>query len=840
MADKSDKAEKAEKTEKAVKSEKADRADKSDKAGKADRQDASKRSENACFINRELSWLEFNRRVLMEADDPATPLLERLKFLGIYQSNLEEFFMVRVGILTHRAQMLAEQRDPCTGWVPEEQIRRILEAVRNQQTIAEHIWRTLSDDFKNAGIDVLDFRRISKVDELMSKKIFSDIRPLLMPRQVSDGGQLPFLWGKESYVVAWLGRGSGSDLAIIPLTRLPAYTAFEIDGRQKLVLTDQLVQHFLPQLFKKTNVRESAVIRVTRNADVFLSDKLGGDADLRGEMAAMLKKRNRQQPVRLQIMGKISAGSRAGLMKSLRIPEQNVFQTAVPFDFSFRSAVKALPQHKYPERKPSRDVGLNKGDYFSYIEHHDLLLSYPFQSMKPFVDLIYEAADDPTVESIRITLYRLAANSKVAAALAYAADRGKNVLALLELRARFDEQNNIDYSEVLEEAGCRVIYGLPDKKVHCKLCLITRRSGSEISHITQVGTGNYNEVTGEQYCDLTLITADERAAADAEEVFRALTLGQVPPSARHNRLWVAPLSFKQPLLSLLDRELAKGPAGRVAIKVNSINHIEIMKKLIACSQAGVKVELFVRGICCLRPGVPGYTDNITVKSIVGRWLEHARIYAFGSGEDERVFIGSGDLLSRNVERRVEVFIEAVTEETKTQLRKILDAEREDRTKGWVMQSDGVYVLEPGETDTSSQEELYRYFSEIRVKHQETEPEQNPKTEPEKESSPVSEAETAGSSQAVRPEPLSPPETAVPAPAPAPKPLTAAPSPQKAVPVPQPLPVSEPQTEAPPPRTTQAAKPAPRPVPAAESHARPQAAPRQRKKQGLLARVFGRK
>ncbi|MBR1659155.1 MAG: polyphosphate kinase 1 [Oscillospiraceae bacterium] len=661
----------------------------------------------ACFVNRELSWLEFNRRVLMEAADPAAPLLERLKFLGIYESNLEEFFMVRVGILTHRAQMLPDQPDPRSGWPPKEQIRRILEVVREQQTIAERIWRALTEALTAAGVDVVDFRRVSKVDELMCKKIFSDMRPMLFPRVISDSSPAPFLWGKESYVVAWLGRSGGSDLAIVPLTNIPRYTAFEIDGRQKIVLTDQLVRHFLPLLFKKTNIRESAIIRVTRNADVFLSDKLT-DENFRVEMSAMLKKRKRQQPVRLQIAGgKLSAAARNYLVKSLRIPEQSVFATTVPFDLSFRGSVKSAPGFKYEERRSSRDIGLKKGEYFAYIEKNDLLLALPFQNMMPFVDLLYEAADDPTVESIRITLYRLAANSKVAAALAYAADRGKDVLALLELRARFDEQNNIDYSEVLEDAGCTVIYGLPDKKVHCKLCLITRRTPEGVRHITQIGTGNYNEVTGDQYCDLSLMTASEAAAADAEAVFDALEVGRVPPPAE--TLWVAPLSFKQPLMALLDREIAKGEKGRVRIKVNSINHREIMRKLIECSRAGVKVELYVRGICCLRPGVSGETENISVKSIVGRWLEHARIYSFGEGDDERIFIGSGDLLNRNVERRVEVFAEVTSPDTKAQVRRILDAEEADRSKGWLMQSDGHYVLDPGPEDSSSQEALYRYF-----------------------------------------------------------------------------------------------------------------------------------
>ena len=684
-------------------------------AGKT-RTDRTEKTEKAaetvnCFINRELSWLEFNRRVLMEAADDTTPLLERLKFLAIYESNLEEFYMVRVGILTHRAQMLPDQTDPCSGWKPEEQLRRISERVEEQRLLAEHIWRTISEDLRAAGVDVIDFRRVTKVDELMSKKIFSEIRPLLLPRVVGAGSPMPFLFGREPYVIAWLGRGEASDLAIVPLTRVPPYSVFEIDGRQKIVLTAPLVQHFLPLLLKKANIKESAVISVTRNADVFVSEKVGA-GDLRAEMSALLKKRKRQQPVRLQIAGKLSAGAKNYLAKTLRLPEQSISATGVPFDLSFSKAVRAAPELKYAERRSSRDIGLQKGEYFKYIEKHDLLLSFPFQSMMPFVDLLYEAADDPSVESIRITLYRLAANSKVAAALAYAADRGKDVLCLLELRARFDEQNNIDYSEVLEDAGCRIIYGLPGKKVHCKLCLITRRTGALVSHITQIGTGNYNEVTGEQYCDLSLTTADEDTAADAEAIFAALLAGQVPPALK--KLWVAPQGFKQPLIAMLDREIAKGARGHVVIKANSVNHMEIMKKLVACSQAGVRVELYIRGICCLRPGVPDYTDNITVKSVVGRWLEHARIYRFGDGEDERIFIGSGDMLSRNVERRVEVFTEVVTPQTREQVRQILNAEREDATKGWLMQPDGTYARAPGEEDSSSQEALYRYFHDRKV------------------------------------------------------------------------------------------------------------------------------
>ena len=355
-------------------------------------------------------------------------------------------------------------------------------------------------------------------------------------------------------------------------------------------------------------------------------------------------------------------------------------------------------------------------------------MSFPFQSMMPFVDLIYEAADDPEVLSIKITLYRMSSSSKVAAALAYAADKGKDVLCLLELRARFDEQNNIDYSEMLEDAGCRVIYGLPEHKVHSKLCVITRQHGGNFTRITQVGTGNYNEVTGEQYTDLSLITAREEAGLDAEAAFAALLGGELPPEAKS--LWIAPLSFKSRVIEMLDREIAKGGKGRVAIKVNALNNVEMMEKLIECSQAGVKVELFIRGICSLRPGVPGMTENITVQSVVGRWLEHSRIYSFGEGEEQRIFIGSGDLLNRNVERRVEAFIEAVTPDTREQLNRVLDALREDREKSRRMLPDGSYVRDEGGEGTSSQEALYRYFSARRVSVNEPEEAGTPESEKE--------------------------------------------------------------------------------------------------------------
>ena len=703
-----------EKKDAAEKKAAAERRALAEKKAEQERKAASK----SVYINRELSWLAFNERVLLEAADPAVPLLERLKFLMIYQSNLTEFYRVRIGILTHRALLTPDKKDPLSGMTPETQILEVLRITKEQQILMESIWKAIREELRANGVDVLDFKKISKVDELMSKKLFGDIKDLLFPKIIDLNQPFPFLWSGESNVIAFLGHGTVQKLAVIPLHRVPAYLSFEINGCQKIVLTAQLIRHFMPLLLKKENILQTATVEVTRNADVFLADVQDtADDDLRLRMSSMLTKRKREMPVRARIYGKLTDANRALLIKKLRVPERCVFTQSVPFDLSFRSCIGGHENFKYEDRRPARDIGLKKGEYFSYIDKHDLLMSFPFQSMMPFVDLIYEAADDPEVLSIKITLYRMSGSSKIAAALAYAADKGKDVLCLLELRARFDEQNNIDYSEMLEDAGCTVIYGLPSHKVHSKLCVITRGHLGNITRITQVGTGNYNEVTGEQYTDLSLITANEQAGLDAEAAFTALLHGEVPPEAQY--LWIAPNSFKSRVLEFLDREKAKGEDGRVAIKINALNNLDVMEKLIECSQAGVKIELFIRGICCLRPGIEGMTDNITVTSVVGRWLEHSRIYSFGEGEDQRMFIGSGDLLSRNLEHRVEAFIEVVTPDTREQINEVLDALRNDREKSRRMLSDGTYVREKDGEGTSSQEALYRYFSAYKVSMEES-------------------------------------------------------------------------------------------------------------------------
>ncbi len=665
------------------------------------------KEERDCFLDRELSWLQFDLRVLQQAADKTVPLMERLRFLSIYFNNMQEFFMVRVGSLSYRRALLPDFTDPKTGWTAGVQIEKICHEVSRQQVQATAIYKTLLDDLREKNIEVVNFKRLSKVDEAISHKFFAELRPRLSPVIVDETHPMPFLPGGEETVCVLLSDHGKDALGFIPMQGLLSWQVYETDGKQKVFLLSELLGYFAARIFPEQEVRETVVLRLTRNADVFIEKGLHTlDKDIRTSIQKMLGQRKKQEIVSIRVDGRPSEKFLSMMADWMAVPQQQIFCSPVPMALSFGRHFKDKTLF-YPERKPARNINLHKGDFFPYLEKHDILMAFPFQSMTPFVELLYEAADDPQVESIRITLYRLSHSSKVAAALAYAADRGKRVQCLLELRARFDEQNNIDYSEMLESAGCQVCYGLPDYKVHGKVCLITRRVGDSVKTVTQIGSGNYNEVTSEQYCDLSLITADPKIGAEANALFDSMTRGEVPyPS---EALWIAPDGYKTRLLSLLRQEEEKGKDGYVSIKVNSLNDTEVMRQLIACSKAGVSVELFVRGICCIRPGLEGYTENITVKSVVGRYLEHSRIFVFGRGDKQRVFMGSGDLLNRNTKRRVEVFAQATDPDVKAQLLEVMDALHRDREKGWVMSSDGTYHKEKSGA-SSSQEYLWRYFA----------------------------------------------------------------------------------------------------------------------------------
>lgn len=683
-------------------------------------------SRSKIFVNRELSWMEFNLRVLSESLNPKIPLMERLKFLSIYFSNLDEFFMVRVGSLHDQSIVEPDKLDDKTGLNAADQIDAILNKANQINPIAQKAWESICLELRNQDIDILDLRHLSKLDEQIVQKYFSEeMRPLLSPQIIDRQHPFPFLKNKESFIVSVLeSKDENICLGIVPFSQLPPYFIFNINQRRKILFTADVLLHFAQKLFGKQKIQEKHVMRVTRNADISVDEGLFDfDIDFRGVMTEMLKKRRRLDVVRLQFSSQPGEKLSAFLCKKLKVSPNCILVRSIPLDFSFGFALpSALDPHKdkkqwyYHEAKPFVPVDFANGDgggAINYLQNHDLLLSFPFHSTKPFVDLLNEAADDPSVLSIKISLYRLANHSKIASALAHAAKKGKEVLCVLELRARFDEQNNINYATMLEEAGCTVIYGLSDYKIHAKLCLITRKVHNQIRYITQVGTGNYNEKTSELYTDLSFISTDQAMGEDATHVFQALCMGEVVDSTKS--LWVAPNCFEPNVIKYIDEQIEacrSGKEGYVFIKVNSLNDMEIMEKLIEASQAGVKIEMVIRGICCLCPGVEGYSDNIRIKSIVGRYLEHSRIFIFGADEDtQRIFMGSGDLLNRNTRRRVEVFTEVKSADARRDIKRLVDAIRMDNQNSWEMLADGSYLKDSSEhkEPLDSHMYLHEYF-----------------------------------------------------------------------------------------------------------------------------------
>lgn len=674
------------------------------------------------MVNRELSWLEFNKRCLSEALRQDVPLFERLKFAAIYFSNLDEFFMVRVGSLTDQSMIEPNKLDDKTGWNAAQQVNHMLDMIHSFEPMTEQVYQSLQAEFKQHGIDFIDFRKLSQMDEIISRKYFAEeVKPLLSPQIVDRHHPFPFLRNKEKYVFSChITKNGGERFGIVPIGHLPDYFTIRFDGRTKVFFTSDMVEHNLYQLFLKQKIVEHTTVRVTRNADIAIDEALlDYDMDFRGVMQELLKKRRRLYAVRLQLSSK-AARIQKYLREHLELAQSGVFVQKIPLDFGFGFSLAGKaeiqdPALFYPPRKPQEPDMYHQNIPMRQLAQQELLLAYPFHSCKPFLNMLYEAADDPEVVSIKISLYRLAGHSKVVSALCHAADRGKDVLCMLELRARFDEQSNIDYSAILEEAGCRVIYGLSDYKVHAKLCVITRKNAAgEISYTTQVGTGNYNENTSEQYTDLCFITNDSSVGRDAVNIFNHLSLGETTPETE--ALWVAPHCYRSRVLELLDREIdiqKNGGHGYVAIKINSFNDVGVMEKMVEASQAGVEIHLYVRGICCLRPGIKGYTETITVRALLGRYLEHSRIFVFGEGERQHIFLGSGDLLNRNTRRRVEIFAEPKSQAVRGQLLHILAMTEADNCQSWLMQPDGTYQRvqrAEGEPCVNSQMELYDYFT----------------------------------------------------------------------------------------------------------------------------------
>ena len=664
--------------------------------------------------NRELSWLQFNARVLAEAEDENVPLLERFKFLAIFTSNLDEFFMIRVGSLCDMAAVDKEHTDSKSGLTAKEQLHLIYKAVEPLYARRDAAFSDVDSKLSAIGLRRLTMDSLAPDEQKYIKRYFKDIiAPVLSPQIVDSHHPFPHLEGKVLHIAALLSHKKTERLGLLPVPASLPPVVFLPETPSRYILTEDILLAYADHVFEMYDVLEKAVLCVTRNADIQVDDETFGveGGDFRKKMEKLLRQRRRMAVVRVEINHPISDHFKEHFRSRFEVSDAQIFLSrTAPLKLGYAFS---LGEH-LPEKKraflsdapftPQQPAMLSAGQsLLKAALQRDILLSYPYESMEPFLQMIREAANDPAVLAIRITIYRLASKAKLVEYLCAAAENGKDVTALIELRARFDEQNNIDWSERMEEAGCKIIYGFEDYKVHSKICLITRRERGAVRHITQVGTGNYNEKTAKQYTDVSLITADERIGQDAGAFFNNMALGNL--SGRYSRLFVAPTSLKNNILALMDEQIAKGKDGYILLKFNSLTDIDVIAKLREASCAGVTVEMIVRGICCLLPGVPNHTENITVTSIVGRFLEHSRIYVFGRGVEEKMYISSADLMTRNTERRVEIACPIDDPAVRTRLHDILYAMQHDTVKARVLQPDGTYCKKPAVQDPICAQDL---------------------------------------------------------------------------------------------------------------------------------------
>ena len=688
--------------------------------------------EDSIFINRELSWLDFNRRVLVLGKDKNVPLAEQLKFLAIYGSNLDEFFMVRVGSLQERASLMRakkerDKRENKTNMTAEEQLAAIMPKTAHLQEDCDKYYEKALENLAACGYKKVDFDALSKEEEHFWKKYFqSELFPILSPQIVDSRHPFPFLRNKEIYLGVLLKEKEGQSLGMIPISsQMERLQLVRRDGHTEFALTEELVLHYAALIFGKDAVQEKCLFRVTRNADIDVKEgMMDHDIDYREIMADLLKRRRKLAAVRLQITPTAPQEIVRILCGKLELTHKRVFAQKSPLDLSFfykltgKMEADGHPELFYPSARPM--LPPPEYDLAAEVQKHDVLLSYPYQSIRPFIAMLKKAAQDPDVISIKMTLYRMARESQIVQALMEAAENGKEVVALVELRARFDEQNNIDWSKQLEEAGCTVLYGFEDYKVHSKLTLITKKSAQGYSYITQIGTGNYNEKTSELYTDYSFITADHGIGEEASNVFQNLAVQKLTETSE--KMLVAPLRFKSVLLDEMDRVITAARLGRPAsmiLKNNSISDRDIILKLQEASCAGVRIDMIVRGICCVRAEVPGKTENLHIRSLVGRYLEHGRIYSFYDGTETRIYIASGDFLTRNTECRVEVGVRVEDPILIQKLSDILQLQLRDNVNAREMRADGSYQKvksAPGEELVNGQMDMYDLLKDDWTRH----------------------------------------------------------------------------------------------------------------------------
>ena len=667
------------------------------------------------YMNRELSWLKFNERVLEEAENPENPLCERLTFASIYQSNLDEFYMVRVGSLVDQMLLAKDIRENKTNMTPEEQLDAILARTKKLNRKRDVVYEEIMENLEQYGIHMLNFHKIEKEDRNYLDRYFeAEVAPVISPSIVGKRQPFPFLRNKEIYAVVVLETKKGKEkLGIIPCSSAGIQRLIPVPGKTgTYMLSEELILHFVSKIFKGYHIKAKSLLRITRNADIDADALYDEDLDYREFMVELIKARKKLAPIRLELSREMDGDVVETLCEYLEVDKNYVFRGDIPLDLSFvfqiQDGLRKRTELFYEKRIPQKSPLFNSHEpILDQIAKKDRFLSYPYESIKPFLTMLHEAANDEAVVSIKMTLYRVAKQSKVVEALIEAAENGKEVFVLVELKARFDEENNIGWSRLLEDAGCHVIYGLDGYKVHSKLCQIMKKKDGNVEYYTQIGTGNYNEKTARLYTDLSLMTADPKIGMEAARVFQALAMGETVEDMEY--LLVAPRCLQNKVLAMIDEEIEHAKAGEpayIGLKMNSLTDKRIMSKLVEASCAGVHIDMVIRGICCLIPGVKGQTENIHIISIVGRFLEHSRIYIFGTQERARIYISSADFMTRNTLRRVEVAAPIEDSDIRMQIQEMFVTMLSDNRKARSMNNKGIYKIEPSDNAPLNSQEVF--------------------------------------------------------------------------------------------------------------------------------------
>jgi len=667
------------------------------------------------YMNRELSWLKFNERVLEEAENPENPLCERLTFASIYQSNLDEFYMVRVGSLVDQMLLAKDIRENKTNMTPEEQLDAILARTKKLNRKRDAVYEEIMEKLEQYGIHMLNFHKIEKEDRNYLDRYFeAEAAPVISPSIVGKRQPFPFLRNKEIYAVVVLETKKGKEkLGIIPCSSAGIQRLIPVPGKTgTYMLSEELILHFVSKIFKGYHIKAKSLLRITRNADIDADALYDEDLDYREFMVELIKARKKLAPIRLELSREMDGDVVETLCEYLEVDKNYVFRGDIPLDLSFvfqiQDGLRKRTELFYEKRIPQKSPLFNNHEpILDQIAKKDRFLSYPYESIKPFLTMLHEAANDEAVVSIKMTLYRVAKQSKVVEALIEAAENGKEVFVLVELKARFDEENNIGWSRLLEDAGCHVIYGLDGYKVHSKLCQIMKKKDGNVEYYTQIGTGNYNEKTARLYTDLSLMTADPKIGMEAARVFQALAMGETVEDMEY--LLVAPRCLQNKVLAMIDEEIEHAKAGEpayIGLKMNSLTDKRIMSKLVEASCARVHIDMVIRGICCLIPGVKGQTENIHIISIVGRFLEHSRIYIFGTQERARIYISSADFMTRNTLRRVEVAAPIEDPDIRMQIQEMFVTMLSDNRKARSMNNKGIYKIEPSDNAPLNSQEVF--------------------------------------------------------------------------------------------------------------------------------------